>query len=123
MRKTICFDFDGVINSYGSGWLGPDVIPDPPVPGICDEIRKLRNKGYEIVVQTTRASNEDGLMAVIKYLDGIGIGDCVDAVTAVKPPAVCYVDDRAIRFDGKAEGLSNKVMSFRAWWEKEDKNE
>lgn len=33
-KQTICMDFDGVINSYESGWTGEANIPDPPVPGI-----------------------------------------------------------------------------------------
>lgn len=32
MKKTICLDFDGVINSY-SKWTGYDDIPDPIVEG------------------------------------------------------------------------------------------
>ena len=41
-RPTVCFDFDGVIHSYTSGWKGDDVIPDPPVEGIKEVIDKLR---------------------------------------------------------------------------------
>lgn len=33
-RKPILYlNFDGVIDSYTSGWKGADVIPDQPVPG------------------------------------------------------------------------------------------
>ena len=39
MRKqTICLDFDGVINSYRSGFTTPQAIPDPPVPGVLEWI-------------------------------------------------------------------------------------
>ena len=34
MKKTVVFDFDGVIHSYASGWKGTTCIPDPPVHGI-----------------------------------------------------------------------------------------
>ena len=34
MKKTVVFDFDGVIHSYTSGWKGESVITDPPVPRI-----------------------------------------------------------------------------------------
>lgn len=40
MKQTVVFDFDGVIHSYTSGWKGATVIPDPPVPGIKEAIKK-----------------------------------------------------------------------------------
>lgn len=42
----------------------------------------------------------------------------VDAVMKEKPPAIAYVDDRAICFDGKANGLLDKIVSFKPWTEK-----
>ena len=120
---TVAFDFDGVIHSYISGWKGADIIPDPPVSGICDVIRELYRSGYEIVVYTTRAETFEGTDAVWKYLEAIGIDGCISSVTFEKPLAFCYVDDRAIRFDGKTEGLTEKIISFKAWWEKEETNE
>lgn len=42
MKYTVVLDFDGVIHSYSSGWRGKTCIPDPPVPGIREEIYKMR---------------------------------------------------------------------------------
>jgi len=42
-KPILCLDFDGVIHSYSSGWKGADVIPDPPVPGAFDFIRRAKS--------------------------------------------------------------------------------
>ena len=49
MKKTVVFDFDGVIHSYTSGWKGATVIPDPPVEGIGDALKEIHDAGYEVV--------------------------------------------------------------------------
>ena len=112
-KPTVCFDFDGVINSYKSGFLGVSCIPDSPVEGIGDAINELRDSGYFVVVQSTRCSTPEGEKAVKDYLTENGIA--VDDVTSVKPPAICYIDDRAICFDGNASTLAQKVRDFRPW--------
>ena len=40
VKKTVVFDFDGVIHSYTSGWKGETNIPDPPVDGIQEALKK-----------------------------------------------------------------------------------
>lgn len=45
MKKTVVFDFDGVIHSYISGWKGIDNIPDEPVKGIKEKIERIREAG------------------------------------------------------------------------------
>ena len=37
---------------------------------------------------------------------------------AEKPPAICYVDDRAICFDGNTDGLIEKIVNFKSWVKK-----
>ena len=115
MKYTVVLDFDGVIHSYSSGWRGKTCIPDPPVPGIREEIDKIR-KFYDVVVVSTRCDTQEGMDAVKTYLKQNAIE--VDAVMKEKPPAIAYVDDRAICFDGKANGLLDKIASFKPWTEK-----
>lgn len=115
--KTVVFDFDGVIHSYMSGWKGADVIPDPPVNGIKEAIDKFIENGYEVVVVSTRCTTFDGLEAVKDYLKTYGIKA---KVMAEKPPAVCYIDDRAVCFDGHPEKLFDIVDNFKPWNRKEN---
>lgn len=113
MVKTIVFDFDGVIHSYVSGWTGPTIIPDPPVDGIKESIASIRSAGYRVVVVSTRCAHPDGRTAIMLYLRRHGIA--VDGIRADKPPAVAYVDDRAITFDGHPETLLKKIQDFKPW--------
>ena len=119
MKKTVAFDFDGVIHSYTSGWKGADIVPDPVVPGIKESIEALRAARYEVVVVSSRANTYEGAMAIMEYLGKNGIN--VDEVTSEKPPALVYVDDRAICFDGNASSLVEKIINFRPWNAKEAK--
>ena len=113
MKKTVVFDFDGVIHSYSSGWKGVEVVPDPPVPGIKEAIDAIRANGYEVVVVSTRCASPYGMGAVRKYLRDNGI--MVDDVMANKPPAIVYIDDRAICFDGNPSSLLTKITNFKPW--------
>ena len=113
MKKTICFDFDGVIHSYVSGWHGNAVIEDPPVPGIAQAIKDIREAGYEVIIHSTRCKTAGGMSAIGNYLYKNGIE--VDGCSANKPPAIAYIDDRAICFDGNAAGLLEKIETFRPW--------
>lgn len=110
----VCFDFDGVIHSYTSGYLGDDVIPDPPVPGIKQAIDRLRDAGYEVVVLSSRSATRYGREAMQDWFDKYGI--TIDGIYSHKPPARCYVDDRAVCFDGDASKLFDIIDNFEPWW-------
>ena len=119
MKKgTIVFDFDGVIHSYISGWQGVDRADDPPVKGIKESIDKIRNEGYEVIVVSTRCAQDKGINTVTDYLDKYDIK--VDKVMAHKPPALVYIDDRAITFDGNSLSLLYKIKTFIPWTRNEN---
>lgn len=114
--KTVIFDFDGVIHSYDSGWLGADIIPDEPVPGIKEAIDEIRAAGYRVVVLSARC-HQGGIKAIKNFLNENEI--IVDDVVRDKVPAILQVDDRAICFDGKPEKLLEKIQGFQPWNKKE----
>ena len=60
-QPNVVLDFDGVIHSYVSGWQGVDVVPDPPVPLIDEEIKRIRAAGYRVVVVSTRCATPEGM--------------------------------------------------------------
>ena len=119
MKKTVVFDFDGVIHSYTSGWKGVAIIPDPPVEGVKELIERLRSAGYEVVVGSARCSCNEGIEAVNRYLLENGI--VVDSVMSTKPPAQVYIDDRAYKFEGpiltkpQLDRVYDEIVNFKPW--------
>lgn len=111
-KQTVIFDFDGVINSYRSGWTGAEDIPDPPVSGIREAIKAIR-RHYRLVIVSSRCYHPGGIDAIKAWLIKYDIQ--VDDVTGEKPPAKVIVDDRAITFDGDAAALLDKIRTFKPW--------
>ena len=99
MSKTVVFDFDGVIHSYTSGWQGIENIPDPPVDGIEEILRHVKEDlNCEVVIVSTRSYEFIARNAMWTWLCKYHLNMYVDDIVAKKPPAMCYVDDRAVRF-------------------------
>lgn len=114
-EPTVVFDFDGVIHSYTSGWKGAAVADDPPVEGIKEALRDIVQQGYRVVVVSTRCATEEGLKCVRRYLYEHDMLAYVDKVCMEKPPALVYIDDRAICFDGHPEKLLGAIRNFKPW--------
>lgn len=109
-KKTVVFDFDGVIHKYSKGWQDGSIY-DVPNEGIKETIEKLRQNNYEVVIVSTRCSTEEGRQAIMNYLFNYGI--VVDKVCKEKPPAIVYIDDRAICYDPKMTTLYECITNFK----------
>ena len=118
-KKTIVFDFDGVIHKYSNGWQDGSIY-DEPVAGIKDVIDNLRALNYKVVIVSTRCQTDYGMVTIRNWLVNHNI--IVDNICKEKPPALVYVDDRAICFDGNANTLLDKIVNFRTWQQKEREN-
>lgn len=117
--RVVAFDFDGVIASY-SGFVHGHDIKDP-IPEVVQAIKTLKEKGYEIMVHSTRGD------AFLKnYCEKFSIpfdhinrrGDLYGENPG-KPIAFVYVDDRNICYKGQsAEDLVSEIVNFKAYWQK-----
>lgn len=108
IKKTICVDFDGVLNEY-DGYEEGNL--DEPLTGSKEFIKELRKK-YKVVILTSRQKEQ-----VIDWLNNNGFPSM--KVTNRKVPAVAYIDDRAIQFNGNYKKVISRLKNFKPYWAKE----
>lgn len=115
-RYTVAVDFDGVLHSYTSPWVNAETIPDPPVPGALEWLAEIA-ADFNVVIFTTRGKTPEGQRAVRHWLHENGWSAGMNAtVTAEKPPALIYLDDRAYRFDGPGTfPTADQIHRARPW--------
>jgi len=116
-RGRIAIDFDGVINSYKSGFVAIDVIPDPPVPGSFDFIKEMVDAGYSVSIYSTRGQSESGRLGIEKWLEKYSMSPELIKkldIAKTKPIAKLYIDDRAWAFNGSFPTL-RQVDNFLPW--------
>lgn len=116
MKGTVVVDFDGVLNSYASGWTKAGEIPDGPVEGAQRFLLDLKHAGYEVVICSTRAAEPEGRAAISEWL--LRHQFPLDLkVQHGKPPALVYLDDRALRFEGPPWPTIQQVdQAARPWY-------
>jgi hypothetical protein len=140
-KKTIVVDFDGVIHSYVSPFLEPDFIPDPPVVGAIDFLRRImENPDYELNIYSTRNNYPHGIRAMQLWLKfwfmkeygwatGAGLGNQFqkhssllspdhpnywDYFPLTKPAGWVNIDDRVMCFNGLFPSF-DEINNFKAW--------
>lgn len=107
-RPTLCVDFDGVLNQYDGNYLaGPVHLP---APGVRDFLTTLNDR-YLVVILTARETDEVWAWLNLYALEGL-----VDGVTNQKPPAIAYIDDRAIQHEGNFERTLARLECFQPHW-------
>jgi hypothetical protein len=101
----IGIDFDGVIHKNSKGFHDGTVYDDP-IPGAREALERL-SKDYVIVVYSAKArkdrmliNGKTGVELIWEWLEKNNMSSFVKEVTAEKPRAVFYIDDKAVRFNG-----------------------
>ena len=108
--KTLLIDLDGVLNNYEKY---TDTIPDIK-EGAKEFLEKLYNRGeYELILFTTR-----NILQTVKWLIANKLDMYFKDVTNVKIPAYLHIDDRAIKFEGDYDKISDEINNFKAYWKK-----
>ena len=108
--KNIAIDFDGVVHNFNKGYHDGTCYGEP-LPGSLEAIRELSKK-YNIVIFTAKAkpsrplvNGKTGTQLVREWLEKHNVLDCVEDITAEKPRAWLYIDDKGYRFSNWVETL------------------
>ena len=114
---TLAVDFDGVINSYKSGWTDLR-LPDPPVPGAIEWLSAMTNY-CKVLIHSARLNDPAQKLLVQCWLLVHGMKP--DALAKLefmaKPQAQLYIDDRAWAFTGQNFPSIEEVVEFAPWCE------
>ena len=103
-KKDICVDFDEVLNTYTS-WQGEENLFE--MKAGCAEFLDKLSKDYEITILTTRRAD-----LVEHWLEKYDLQKYIKRVTNQKIPAVMYVDNRAVQFNGNYEEVYSEITNF-----------
>jgi len=112
-----------VLHSYTSGWQGPDIIPDPPVPGAIDFLRRAVEH-FTVAIYSSRSHQPGGQAAMRAWLALWAGRDSAPGADLAflsrlqwpleKPGAFVTLDDRALTFTGEWPDMET-LKSFRPW--------
>ena len=109
-------DFDGVINSYTSGWTGDKDLPDPPVEGAFEFLTEAV-KHFDVYIFSTRCLHEGADIAMVAWMIRHGLDAEVLkhlTLTPKKHPAILTIDDRGFCFKG-AFPTMEFIKNFKPW--------
>lgn len=101
IKKDICVDFDGVLNIY----TGYDENNLGEMRKGCSQFLEQLAQKYKITILTCRPPQK-----VIKWLEKHNLSNFIKEVTNIKVPAVYYIDDRAIKFDGDFDKITENLL-------------
>jgi len=124
-KPILVIDFDGVIHSYTSKWVDAETIPDPPVPGALDFLKRAVFH-FRVHILSSRSTQKGGIAAMQRWLIShlTETEDDIQAATEFvfydlrwpiyKPPAYMTIDDRAFRFEGTWPDPID-LLNFKPW--------
>ena len=107
----VAIDFDGVVHGNSKGFHDGTVY-DPPIEGSLDAIKWFKSQGYDIVLFTAKVkpdrplvNGKTGEELIWEWLTKYEIDTYIKEITCEKPRAICYIDDRGIRFESWEQTL------------------
>ena len=114
-QTNLSIDFDGVIHRNSKGFYD-GTIYDEPIEGAYEALERLSKK-YTLIVCTVKAKSDRGLVngrtgteLVWEWLKKHNMDQFVSKVTAEKPRAVAYIDDKSVIFDGNWDSCFDSLQ-------------
>jgi len=108
--KNIAIDFDGVVHTFDKGYHDGTCY-GAAIDGSLEAIKELSKK-YNIIIFTAKAKpsrplvkNKTGTELVRDWLEEHGVLKYVSEITAEKPRAFLYIDDKGYRFENWSDTM------------------
>ena len=108
--KNLAIDFDGVLHDNNKGFYDGTCYGNM-IQGTYEALSSLSKK-YNIIIYTAKAkpsrplvTGKTGVELVWDWLETNNLSIFVMEVTAEKPRAVAYIDDKAIHFTSWSETI------------------
>lgn len=115
-KKVLLVDFDGVINSYKSGF---DLynISDDPLPGAFETLKYWCMK-YDVRIFSARCNSTEGIRVMKEWFKKHDGGELLDLIRFEpgKPSCHAIIDDRAIQFFGSFTETGYDLDNFVPWY-------
>lgn len=145
MAKTIAIDFDGVIHKYSKGWGKGDCYDVPVIGVFeairvfmdagysvfifstrsSKQIKRwMKENAYESdYIHNGMGGDPDDYcypkfgftVELIPFWKKFWNKENVVGITKRKLPAMCYIDDRALKFEGDWQVMFAKVLFFKTY--------
>ncbi len=103
-KKNIAIDFDGVIHACSKGYHDGTVY-DVPIDGSLEAIKFLYDKGFKIIIYSCKSRSDrpsvrgkNGTEMIWDWLEKYNVKQYVTDVVSEKPRAICFIDDKGVRF-------------------------
>lgn len=108
--RRIVLDFDGTLAEY-FGWAKNGTKPGKPIGGAVEWVKGRVAEGYQVMVATARKD----LDGVRSWLAEAGFPPML---VVSKPSGIAYPDDRAVRFRGSWDEITEAVTA-EPWWKRD----
>ena len=108
---TLAIDFDGVIHDCSKGYYDGTVYGDP-LPGALKALKTLKQKGFNLIIFSCKSRSDrpsvngkTGTEMVWDWLEKHNMKEFINDVVVEKPRAICFIDDKGIRFNNWGQCL------------------
>lgn len=102
--KNIAVDFDGVVHNFDKGYYDGTCYGDP-ISGSLRALQQL-SKHYKVIIHSAKCRKDRPLVngltgrdLIVNWLKKHNVLQYVTDITARKPRAVAYIDDKGVKFD------------------------